>query len=142
MTLERLTERLQEEDDKVGKVDGRRFNSRSRKKMKWEMRNIEKSIFTNERRKHSNMRRALSRDAHTRIFRLVLPSWIAIYPQETAVRRVNPIVIPANHVLFFFGSRYAHAADCDDKCKRVAGWVCASGHVVTESSGGDIDGWV
>lgn len=54
MTLERLTERLQEEDDKVGKVDGRRFNSRSRKKMKWEMRNIEKSIFTNERRKHSN----------------------------------------------------------------------------------------
>ena len=74
--------------------------------------------------------------------RLFIERRVTGQPQETAVRRVDPVIIPANHVLFFFGSRYAHAADCDEKCKRVAGWVCASGHVVTESSGGDIDGWV
>ena len=55
MTLERLTERLQEEKAKVGKVDGRRFNSRSRTKMGWEMKNIAKSIVCNERkRKHAS----------------------------------------------------------------------------------------
>lgn len=55
MTLERLTERLQEEKAKVGKVDGRRFNSRSRTKMSWEMKNIAKSIICNERkRKHAS----------------------------------------------------------------------------------------
>ena len=74
--------------------------------------------------------------------RLFIERRVSGQPQETTVRRVDPVIIPANHVLFFFGSRYAHAADCDDKCKRVAGWVCASGKSVTESSGGDIDGWV
>lgn len=55
MTLERLTERLQEEKAKVGKVDGRRFNSRSRTKMSWEMKNIAKSIVCSERkRKHAS----------------------------------------------------------------------------------------
>ena len=62
-------------------------------------------------------------------------------PQDECRRRVTPIRIPANHVLFFFGSRYAHAAECDEKCRRVAGWVSASGREITESSGGDIKGW-
>lgn len=55
MTLARLTERLQEEKAKVGKVDGRRFNSRSRTKMSWEMKNIARSIVSNEKkRKHTS----------------------------------------------------------------------------------------
>jgi hypothetical protein len=62
-------------------------------------------------------------------------------PQDMCRYRVTPIIIPANHVLFFFGSRYAHAAQCDDKCKRVAGWVSATGKGVIEDSGGDIEGW-
>lgn len=59
MTLERLTERLQEEKDKVGKVDGRRFNSRSRTKMTWEMRNIAKSIGLSERKKRYGANRSI-----------------------------------------------------------------------------------
>lgn len=51
MTLERLTERLQEEKAKVGAVDGRRFNIRSKTKMTWEMRNIAKAIVTNQKKK-------------------------------------------------------------------------------------------
>ena len=51
MTLERLTERLQEEKDKIGKVDGRRFNARSRTKESWQMKNIEKSIAVSERKR-------------------------------------------------------------------------------------------
>lgn len=51
MTLERLTERIQEEKDKKGKIDGRRFNSRSQTKMKWEIRNIEKSMRTTRKKK-------------------------------------------------------------------------------------------
>lgn len=58
MTLERVTERLQEEKDKVGKVDGRRFNSRSHTKMKWEIRNIEKSIRIAARKKISGTTRS------------------------------------------------------------------------------------
>lgn len=54
MTLERLTERLEEEKAKIGKVDGRRFNSRSRTKMMWEMRNIEKAHAAIERKKRVN----------------------------------------------------------------------------------------
>ena len=59
MTLERLTERLQEEKDKVGKIDGRRFNSRSQTKMKWEIRNIEKSIRVARKRKSVSMARGV-----------------------------------------------------------------------------------
>lgn len=51
MTLERLTERLEEEKAKIGKVDGRRFNSRSRTKMFWEMRNIERAHAAIQRKK-------------------------------------------------------------------------------------------
>ena len=60
-------------------------------------------------------------------------------PRDECRRRVTPVTIPTNHVLFFFGSRYAHAAACDEKCKRVAGWVSAAKYETTESSGGDID---
>lgn len=59
MTLERLTERIQEEKDKVGKIDGRRFNSRSQTKMKWEIRNIEKSIRIAKKRKKVSMTRGI-----------------------------------------------------------------------------------
>ena len=59
MTLERLTERLQEEKDKVGKIDGRRFNSRSQTKMKWEIKNIEKSIRVAKKRKTVSMMRGV-----------------------------------------------------------------------------------
>ena len=62
-------------------------------------------------------------------------------PRDECRRRATPVTIPANHVLFFFGSRYAHAAACGEKCKRVAGWVSAAKHETTESSGGDITGW-
>lgn len=62
MTLERLTQRIQEENDRVGKVDGRRFNIRSRKKMGWEMRKIEKSIATSQRKK----RQASNRSTYTK----------------------------------------------------------------------------
>ncbi|CAM9106709.1 unnamed protein product [Sphacelaria rigidula] len=58
MTLERLTQRIQEENDRVGKVNGRRFNIRSRKKMGWEMRNIEKSIASKKRRKKQGSNRS------------------------------------------------------------------------------------
>ncbi|ACH46849.1 unknown [Feldmannia species virus] len=56
MTLARLTERIQEEKEKKGKVDGRRFNSRSRTKMYWEIRNIEKSIKIMERNRKTSGR--------------------------------------------------------------------------------------
>lgn len=59
MTLERLTERIQEEKDKVGKTDGRRFNSRSQTKMKWEIKNIEKSIRVAKKRKNVSMTRGV-----------------------------------------------------------------------------------
>lgn len=59
MTLERLTERLAEERQKEGKVDGRRFNTRSKTKMTWEMRNINKSIATNRRRKKNGTKRSM-----------------------------------------------------------------------------------
>jgi len=59
MTLERLTERIQEEKDKIGKTDGRRFNSRSQTKMKWEIKNIEKSIRVARKRKNVSMIRGV-----------------------------------------------------------------------------------
>ena len=59
MTLERLTERIQEEKDKIGKTDGRRFNSRSQTKMKWEIKNIEKSIRIAKKRKTVSMTRGI-----------------------------------------------------------------------------------
>lgn len=59
MTLERLTERLEEERLKVGKIDGRRFNSRSKTKMTWEMRNIRKSIDVNDRKKKRGVKRSM-----------------------------------------------------------------------------------
>lgn len=59
MTLERLTERIQEEKDKVGKTDGRRFNSRSQTKMKWEILNIKKSIRVARKRKNGSAVRGI-----------------------------------------------------------------------------------
>lgn len=53
MTLARITERLEEEQNKVGKTDGRRFNSRSRTKMHWEISNIKKSIRAEAKRQNS-----------------------------------------------------------------------------------------
>ena len=44
MTLARLAERIQEEKDKQGKLDGRRFNSRSKTKMNWEINNLKKNM--------------------------------------------------------------------------------------------------
>ena len=41
----------------------------------------------------------------------------------------------AVQVVFFYGSRFTHAAACDNKCKRIAGWVCAAGKNRHESSG-------
>lgn len=63
MTLERLTERIQEEKDKIGKADGRRFNARSRTKESWQMKNIKKSIALSERkRRHSANRSTYTRE--------------------------------------------------------------------------------
>ena len=41
MSLARITERIQEEKEKKGKIDGRRFNSRSQKKMMWQVKDIQ-----------------------------------------------------------------------------------------------------
>ena len=41
MSLARITERIQEEKEKKGKMDGRRFNSRSQKKMMWQVKDIQ-----------------------------------------------------------------------------------------------------
>lgn len=58
MTLERLTERLQEEKAKIGKPDGRRFNSRSKTKMSWEMKNIQKAIVCGQKKKRKHATRS------------------------------------------------------------------------------------
>lgn len=50
MTLARITERIQEEKDKLNKLDGRRFNVRSKKKMNWEMRDIAKTLRNGKRK--------------------------------------------------------------------------------------------
>ncbi len=42
MTLERLNERINESADKVGRIDGRCFNVRSKRKMSWEIVNIKR----------------------------------------------------------------------------------------------------
>ena len=44
MSLARITERIQEEKEKKGKIDGRRFNSRSQKKMMWQVKDIQKGL--------------------------------------------------------------------------------------------------
>lgn len=63
MTLERLTERLEEEHARIGSIDGRRFNSRSRTKMSWEMKNISKSIVAeNRRRSYGGNRSIFTKD--------------------------------------------------------------------------------
>ena len=42
MSLARITERINEQNKKKGKIDGRRFNSRSQKKMVWQVKDIQK----------------------------------------------------------------------------------------------------
>ena len=44
MTLSRITERIAEDKQKKGKIDGRRFNSRSQKKMMWQVKDIQRGI--------------------------------------------------------------------------------------------------
>ena len=44
MSLARITERIQEEKEKKVKMDGRRFNSRSQKKMMWQVNDIQKGL--------------------------------------------------------------------------------------------------
>ena len=44
MSLARITERNQEEKEKKGKIDGRRFNSRSQKKMMWQVKDLQKGL--------------------------------------------------------------------------------------------------
>jgi len=51
MSLARITERIQEEKEKKGKIDGRRFNSRSQrfnsrsqKKMMWQVKDLQKGL--------------------------------------------------------------------------------------------------
>lgn len=59
MTLDRLSERIAEANNKTDKVDGRRFNSRSQMKMKWEMRGISRAITKNRRRSSAGLHRGL-----------------------------------------------------------------------------------
>lgn len=59
MTLDRLSERIAEANNKADKVDGRRFNSRSQMKMKWEMRGISRTINKNKRRSSVGLHRGL-----------------------------------------------------------------------------------
>jgi len=42
MVLSRITERIEEEKQKKGKIDGRRFNSRSQKKMMWQVKDLQR----------------------------------------------------------------------------------------------------
>ena len=55
MTLAKLTSRMEEKEKLVGKIDGRRFNCRSRAKMAREMRTIEAASTRKERRKFSKV---------------------------------------------------------------------------------------
>ena len=57
MTLARLSERLEEAKNKEGKVDGRRFNSRSQMKMKWEIRGIERALNKQKKRSTAGLHR-------------------------------------------------------------------------------------
>ena len=50
MSLARITERIQEEKEKKGKIDGRRFNSRSQKKMMWQVKDIQKGLKKNKKK--------------------------------------------------------------------------------------------
>jgi len=59
MTLARLSERLEEAKNKEGKVDGRRFNSRSQMKMKWEMRGIARAINKQKKRSTAGLHRGI-----------------------------------------------------------------------------------
>ena len=43
MSLARITERINEENEKKGKIDGRRFNSRSQKKMMWQVKDLQRN---------------------------------------------------------------------------------------------------
>ena len=49
MSLARITERIEEEKEKKGKIDGRRFNSRSQKKMMWQVKDIQKGLRKKQR---------------------------------------------------------------------------------------------
>ena len=51
------------------------------------------------------------------------------------VRKDN-IVVAANKVLIFHGSRYAHGVTASENCVRVIGWVCEAGKRVIDDTGG------
>jgi len=59
MTLDRLSERIAEASSKTSKVDGRRFSTKSQIKMKWEMRDIVRSIQKNRRVSTAGLYRGL-----------------------------------------------------------------------------------
>ena len=56
-------------------------------------------------------------------------------------RKGPTITIKKGHVLFFWGSTFAHAAACGADCKRVAGWVCQEGEACCDVSGQDDLQW-
>ena len=59
MSLARITERINEENEKKGKIDGRRFNSRSQKKMLWQMKDLKRS---QKKAKYTTSRCGYSKD--------------------------------------------------------------------------------
>jgi len=59
MTLARLSERLEEAKNKEGKIDGRRFNSRSQMKMKWEIRGIARALNKQKKRSTAGLHRGI-----------------------------------------------------------------------------------
>lgn len=69
MTLERVTERIQEAKDKANKLDGRRFNVRSKRKMNWEMRDIQMALKNVKRKNPPGLIRGLYTKAELEEYR-------------------------------------------------------------------------
>ena len=56
-------------------------------------------------------------------------------PAKNPDLRKRPVIVKAGTVIFFMGSRYAHAVTTVGRCLRVTGWVCAAGARVEDGSG-------
>ena len=71
MTLQRITERIDEAKLKSKKLDGRRFNIRSKNKMHWEMMDIDKSLRHGKRKNPSGLVRGVYTKAEMEEYKLI-----------------------------------------------------------------------
>ena len=59
MSLARITKRIEEQDTKKVKIDGRRFNKRSQQKMIWQVRDLQRGMI---KKPHRTGRGSFSKD--------------------------------------------------------------------------------